>query len=316
METQNKLTHRERMEYALLRGLMAAIGRAPRRPALRFGEMLGRLWFRTDERHRRIGMTNLRIAFPDWDDARRLQTLRGSLENVGRLGVEICQSRRWSDTDIQRLIEAEDPAAVERVQALHREAGALFFYTGHVGAWELLTHYWAVKVRPMHAVARPIDNPLVDEVLTGLRERRGTRIIGKRGAIREVIQSVRQGNYVAMLVDQNTVAKEGMFVDFFGKPACSLYTLPLLAVRSGIPLLGGFIYYDREQDRHRVTLGPNLLTDLSGDREKDVRRLTQQMHQHIEEVIRRHPEQWLWMHRRWRTRPPEEAELPPVYDKR
>jgi KDO2-lipid IV(A) lauroyltransferase len=304
------------MEYAVLRGLMAAVGRSPRRPALRFGEMLGRAWFRMDDRHVRIGMANLRIAFPDWDDDRRMRTLKLSLENVGRLAVEVCQSRRWSESDILRLIGPEDPDAPGRVIGLHREAGALFFYTGHVGAWELLTHYWAVRAEPMHAVARPIDNPLVDEVLTGLRERRGTRIIGKRGAIREVLQSVHRGHYVAMLVDQNTVLKEGMFVQFFGKPACSLYTLPLLAVRSGIPLVGGFTHYDRENDRHEVILGPNLTKDLTGDRDEDVRRLTQQMHTHIEEVIRRKPEQWLWMHRRWRTRPPEEADLPPVYDKR
>ena len=304
----------QHVHAAAARLLVAALGWAPRRGALALGEALGRLWYRLDARHRRIGRVNLRIAFPEWTEEERERILRRSLEHAGRLAVEVAQSRRWDEAEIRYRLRLEDPGSARRVRELHDRAGGLLFFTAHVGVWELIPLYWAIEAAPMDIVVRPIDNPAVDRLVTSLRERWGNRTIGKHGALQEILRSARRGNYIAMLVDQNATRANGIFIDFFGKPACSLVALPLLSLRTGLPMIGGFAHYDPHQDVHWLRVEEGVAIEPSGDRTVDLRRLTQEMHARVETVIRAYPDQWLWMHRRWRTRP-EGEQLPPLYDR-
>jgi KDO2-lipid IV(A) lauroyltransferase len=187
-------------------------------------------------------------------------------------------------------------------EAMRRGRGVLFA-TAHLGNWELSAFAHALLSRPMSVIARPLDNRRIDELMTRRRTLSGNTIIDKREFARPILQALRENQAVGILVDQNASPENGTFVNFFGVPACAFTGFAKLAARSGAAVIPGFALWSERERRYVLRFDPPL--EITGDEAADTARIQQ----HLEEVIRHYPDQWLWIHRRWRTRPPGEPSL-------
>ena len=277
------------------------VRRLPRRMVLALGRGLGRLWADLDPRHVTIAVDNLRHAFPHWDEARRLRTARGVYAHFGQVIFDILWLQHRTPDEIMALVDVE--GALEARAALAEGRGSAMA-TGHIGNWELSGVAFGCVFGPSGVVARPLDNPLLDERLVAFRKKSGNTVIYKRQALGQALRMIREGKGVAFVVDQNVQADEGVFVDFFGRPAASTTAAALLAVRVGCPILMGWAEL-RSSGRYVLHLEV-IRPRAEGDRQAEVERLTQVLAHRIEAWVRTVPEQWLWLHRRWKTQPPGE----------
>jgi len=176
--------------------------------------------------------------------------------------------------------------------------------SGHFGNWELLVFAHGMRGHPVHMVHRTIANPLLDRWLNALRARAGTRTIRKRHAARAVLAALHERGLLVLPFDQNSTRGLGVFVDFFGVPASTNAGLARIALRTDAPIVPAFIVREGRSARHRVHVLPIMQVERTGDPRADVVRNTQRFSAVFEDMVRRHPEQWLWMHKRWKTRPP------------
>lgn len=250
-----------------------------------------------------MGLRNLAWAFPRLGEKRRREILLASARNLGRVAAEVCQIRRRGTERLRSLVRFDDRGAWERALGRSRERGLLAL-TGHVGNWEFLHAFHALLGFPVTLVHRPMRNPLVERWIRELREEAGTSTLLKRNAARGAIEALRRGGILAVALDQNQTLSSGIFVRFFGKPACTSPGLARLALRTGAPIYPVFLLREEDSYHHRLFVGPPLPAD------GDVLRLTQACVDALEEVVRTYPEQWIWFHKRWKTRPPGEE---PVY---
>jgi Kdo2-lipid IVA lauroyltransferase/acyltransferase len=286
----------EQRAAALITPLAA---RLPRRAALALGRGLGRLWGDLDRRHLAIAADNLRRAFPHWDEARVMLTARAVYAYLGELLLDLLWTSRHSREEILSRVEVVGGEHVREAIAAGR---GVLYVTGHFGNWELnaVAHAWLFG--PVSVVARALDNPALDRRLCAARSRSGNQVIYKERALSRVMKALRDGQGVAILVDQNVQEADGIFVDFFGRPAASTTVAAALALKTGcavipgcaVPLGGG---------RYRLRYDPPLRFNPTGDRDADIAGLTQQIASHLEGWIRERPELWLWLHRRWKTQP-------------
>lgn len=268
---------------------------------LALGRSLGRLWADLDRRHVAIATENLRHAFPHWDEARRLRTARGVYAHFGRVIFDILWLQPRTRDEIMALVQLE---GAEEARAALAEGRGSAMATGHIGNWELSGVIFGWLFGPSGVVARPLDNPLLDARLVAFRQKSGNTVIYKRQALGQALRMLRDGKGVAFVVDQNVQADEGIFVDFFGRSAASTTATAALAVRVGCPILMGWaeLRGDGRYVLHLEVIRPRAETE----RAAEVERLTRELAHRIEAWVRSAPEQWLWLHRRWKTRPPEE----------
>src|SRR5262249_27637577 len=181
--------------------------------------------------------------------------------------------------------------------------------TGHIGAWELCAFAQGIYGHPLSFLVRPLDNPLLDNLINGYRSLSGNSTIDKNDWVRAVLKTLKSGRDVGLLIDINTVADEGVFCEFFGIPACSTTGLAVFALRSESPVVPGFLIWDESQKKHILHFEPEIECIRTGDFREDVKVNTARFTKAIEEIVRRYPEQWLWIHKRWRTRPDGEPDL-------
>jgi Kdo2-lipid IVA lauroyltransferase/acyltransferase len=254
----------------------------PRSVVLALGGALGRGWGRYDRRHLRIAEDNLAQAFPDWDAARRREVALGVYAHFGRVLLDIL----WmAGKDREAVLRNVDVVGAEHVE--HGIAHAYLF-------------------GPIGVVARPLDNPALDARLCEARRRPGNTVIYKKRALPQVLRLLRDNRGVAILIDQNVQDGDGVFVDYFGRPAATTTVAAALALKTGCALIPSHTELGAD-GRYTLTYEPALAWTASGDRDGDVRALTQRLTTAIEAWVRRRPEQWLWLHRRWKTRPPVPA---------
>jgi KDO2-lipid IV(A) lauroyltransferase len=275
----------------------------PRRLALALGAVAGRLLAAADRRHVAIAVDNLRRAFPDWDKARRLRTARGVYAHFGRMLFDILWLQGRSRETILSLVDVVGRAHVEAAMAAGRGA---VLCAAHVGNWEVHGIAHGLLFGPIGVVARPLDNPALDRRLCAFRTMGGNSVIYKRKALAQVLRLLRNGRAIAILVDQNVQAQDGIFVDFFGRPAATTTVAAALAAKTGCALVPSHTEL-LKSGRYRLVYEAPIAWSSCGDREADIARLTQEMARRIETRVREVPEQWLWIHRRWKTRPPQEA---------
>jgi KDO2-lipid IV(A) lauroyltransferase len=302
--------------YALEAGLATAVSavvrRLPRRVVLSLGRRLGRLWGALDKRHLRIAAENLRQAFPDWDEERVLRTARGVYAHFGTILFDIL----WLEGRARdELLAITDVEGLEEARAAVASGRGVVCPTGHFGNWEFQGVVSPLLVGPFAVVARPLDNPELDRRLVGLRTSTGNTVIYKKKALSQIMQTIRGGGVVAIVIDQNVQEKDGIFVDFFGRPACTTTVAAALALKTGCMIIP--VHCPLGPDgRYRMIYGPPV--EWTGGRtSEDVAALTQHLTSIIEGWVREHPEQWLWLHRRWKTRPkPASAEEPAASDGR
>jgi len=265
---------------------------------------LGDLYRRLDKRHREVTEDNVRHAFPEMPDAEVDRVVRISFRGLVLGIVEFLYLDRYmSARSITHRVSAK---GFDRARAAVGDGGAVFA-GGHFGNWEVLGASMGMLGVPLNSVARPIDNPLVDRWLLGLRTRFGQRIVAKERALRTLIRIVREGGFLGILADQDA-GRHGIFVEFMGRPASTIPTPAALAVRLGVPLITGGCHRVPGRTFHfHMELDEPIFPRPDADRNEEIERLTTEVNRSIERRIREHPEQYLWQHRRWKTRPPEES---------
>jgi KDO2-lipid IV(A) lauroyltransferase len=290
---------RHAREARLVSAVAAVVRRLPRRTALAAGRALAGVWADLDRRHVAVACDNLRRAFPRWDEARVQRTARGVYAHFGQVLMDLLWIEGRSRDEILRLVSFTGLEHAEA--ALARGRGALMV-SAHLGNWELHALAHSLAFGPVCVVGRPLDNPLLDARLNALRTLGGSSVISKRKALQRILEGLRRNLMVAVLIDQNTQEKDGIFVDFFGRPACTTTVAAALAVKTGCALVPCHARL-LDDGRYRLMLDPPLEWTPSGEREADIAALTQRLTTIIEGWVREAPEQWLWLHRRWKTQP-------------
>jgi len=277
-----------------------AIAHLPAAPGLWIGRRVGDLAWALLPGRRAVILENLRRAFGSERDAAELRRIgRGSLEHLGMNLVESCV---FMFRPPARLLGRVELDGVEHVKDAAVQGRGVLLLTAHLGNWELLAAAHVLTGLPLSVVLRPLDEPALDGVVDRLRKRTGAELIVKRRALRDVLDALRRGRMVGILLDQNAARAEGVFVPFFGTPASTLRSLAVLALRTEAPVVPVFIRR-LAGGRHVVEIRPPVPPPADGD----AAAFTARFNEAIEEAIRRAPEQWFWLHRRWRTRPRAEA---------
>jgi KDO2-lipid IV(A) lauroyltransferase len=299
---------REWLEYAGAWLAVKLLGLLPRPLARAAGAgiALGLYWFRPPLR--RAGMFNLRLAFPDWTDAQRRGVIRGLIRHMGWMAGEFSQFPKYNRENIETIVVLD---GFENFAAAQSRGTGVLFLTGHMSAWELAPFAQALYGNPLHFLVRPLDNARVDALINHYRCLSGNTPIDKNQSARAMLKILREGGTVGILADQNASLKEGVFVDFFGVPACTTSGLARLALRTDAAVVPGFVFWDKKIRKYRLRFEPAVELTRSGDEERDVRDATQRFMLAVEEYARQHPDQWLWVHKRWKTRPPGEEPLYP-----
>lgn len=294
------------LEYGATRAVLGGLGWLPRPLAVATGRRLGRIAYTLGGRLRRTGERNLKLAFPEKNEQERARILQGCFANLGRLLGEFSQLPRVTPNNLRQIIECE---GLEHLEAARKSGRGLILFTGHLGAWELSSFALSAFGYPMSFLVRRIDNPRVEELIEETRTRFGNRSIDKRSAARPLLRTLHAGGIVGILVDLNTQPHEGIFVDFFGIPASTTTGLASIALRTKAVILPVFIPWDEQRQRFVLRIDPPLDAKLTGNEEEDIRQITSQFTSLIESYVRRYPEQWLWVHKRWNTRPAGEADI-------
>lgn len=289
--------------WCVLRGL----GALPRPAARAAGALLVRLLYWLRPPLRRVGLFNLRLAFPDWTDRERRRVLRGLVQQIGWMAGEFSQFPKHTRERIERIIVLD---GFENYAAAQARGKGVLFLTGHMSAWELAPFAHALYSGPLHFLVRPMDNPGVDALITRYRCLSGNTPVDKNQAARAILAILRDGGTVGILADHNTSRDEGVFVDFFGTPACTTTGLARFALRTDAAVVPAYVLWDAPLRKYRLRFEPPVELVRTGEDARDIRESTARFARVIEQYARQHPEQWLWVHRRWKTRPPG---APPIY---
>ncbi len=291
--------------YAFARVFFLLVGIAPRPLAGWFCRAVASVVYSLDGRHRRIGMINLAIAFPERSEAWRRSILKRSFQQLGDLAVEISRLARLRPGDVKHRVQYEAGRGLENYQAAKSEALGVVFVTAHVSAWELLPVAHALHGHPLAFVVRPLDNPYLERWVNRLRSQSGNRAIAKQNSMRDMLRTLRSGGDVGILIDQNVQPREAVFTPLFGRPAATTPAPASLALKTGAAVVIGFLIPVRERPGHyRIRFYPPLRFPPAGDRKAAVLEATAQFNRHIEEILREYPQCWLWGHRRFNAQPP------------
>jgi KDO2-lipid IV(A) lauroyltransferase len=296
------------LEYLIARWLLLALGVLPRRLALTAGMGAGRLAYFVGGNLRRTGNRNLQIAFPELDSNQRSKMLQESFKNLGRLLGEFSQFRKATPEKLRGIIEYDQVGLAHLREAEAQRQGVIFL-TGHIGAWELLSFGWSALEYPISFLVRPIDNPFIEEMIERIRTRFGNRAIDKKSAARQALRVLRQGGTLGILSDLNTQEYEGVFVPFFGKLACTTAGIATLALKTDAVIIPTCAVWNHQKQRYFFHGDPPLELVRTGDHRKDIEVNTARFAAAVERMVRLYPDQWLWIHKRWKTRPPGEADL-------
>ncbi|WP_371417192.1 lysophospholipid acyltransferase family protein [Granulicella sp. L60] len=298
-----KVSLRERMEYALVWVFVHLVGAMPRRVARWVGAGIGALAYRGLGRLRGVGVRNLALAYPEMPEAERERILRAEYRNLGFLLAEFCLMSAYTPEGASEFIRYE---GLENYLGARERGKGVLVLTGHLGAWELSSFYHSLMGMPMGMVIRRLDNPLVDAFVNRIRCQHGNRVIHKDDFARGLIASMRGGETVGILMDTNMTPPQGVFVPFFGVQACTASGLARIALKTGAAVVPGFLLWEESEQKYVLRFGEELDVLHTGDSEADAIANTAAFTAAMEGYIRRYPEQWLWMHRRWKTRPPGE----------
>lgn len=285
------------------RGLVWTLGRLPSAAAFSVAETLATIVHRFDSRHRRIAEINLRIAFPDRDPGEHRRIIARSYRQLGRHAVDLARLARKGASEVRERVSYDPSLGLEHYRQAKALGRGVIFVTAHISSWELLPAAHAILGHPLSFVVRPLENRALDEWSVGLRERFGNRVISKYGSLKQILRVLQEKEDIGFLIDQNVQRKDGVFAPLFDRPACTTSAPALLALKTGAPVIPGFLIPGKEQHSFRIRFYPHIETARSADRDADVQRYTGLFNSFIEQVIREYPEQWLWGHRRFRTQP-------------
>jgi KDO2-lipid IV(A) lauroyltransferase len=287
-------------EYALATALIGTLRVLPRSAADLVGRMATRLLDFAVPKLRSVGLKNLSFAFSEIDVEEHHRILDGVFASIARMLVALARFPSLNATNIGQWISYE---GLENYLQAKQAGRGILIATAHLGNWELSAFAHAWMTEPMNVMVRPLDNPLIDRIVEQRRTLSGNHLIYKKDAARAVISALRGNEAVGILIDQNTSAPEGVFINFFGRLACVGTAFVKLAQHTKAPVIPGFALWEKTKKRYVLRFYPAV--EITGDLLAD----TQRIHSVFEQIIRQYPDQWMWIHRRWKTRPPGESAL-------
>ncbi|OLC96279.1 MAG: hypothetical protein AUH86_10125 [Acidobacteria bacterium 13_1_40CM_4_58_4] len=299
---------KEWREFAAVWLVLKGLGVLPRPVARSLAVAVTRVLYALLPKLRKTAKLNLRIAFPDWSDTQRKAVIRGMLRNLGWMAAEFARFPKYTKKNIEEIVVLDGH---ENFLEGQRRGKGVLFLTGHIGAWELSSFAHAVYGFPLHYMARPIENGKIDALVNGYRRLSGNQPIFKNESARVMLKVLKQAGTIGILADQNTMPSEAAFVDFFGTAASTTTGIARLALHTDAAVVPGYAVWDEGIHKYRLRFEPPLELIHTGDEERDVLENTQKFTKVLEEIIRRYPDQWIWVHGRWNTRPKGE---PPLYD--
>ncbi len=297
---------RQKLEYAVVWLLVKAVGALPRPLARAAGISVGWLVYILHGRLRQVGMRNLALAFPEKTRRQRSKILRGVFVSLGRQAGELCLFPKLTKENIREVVIYDGFENFDRAFAHGR---GVLFLTAHLGAWELSALAHSLQGHPLQVLMRPLDNPYLDRLTRHYRSLYGNVMLDKDDSLRAILKAMRAGKTTGVLMDTNMMLSQGIFVDFFGIPACTTSSVARIALRTGAAVVPGFTIWDPTLGKYRLRFEPELKLIQTGDDEKDIIANTALFNRVIEDYVRRYPDQWLWVHRRWKTRPEGEPSL-------
>ncbi len=286
---------RHQAEYLAVRGAMAVVGVVPDVALEACGTAIGRLVYHLDRRHRRIALANVAAAFPARPVAEQRAIVRAAFAHFGRLLLAVLKFSTLTPAAMLARVEFEGE---DRVRLAHAQQKGVLFVTGHFGFWELQALVHALRLPPMAVLARALDNRALNDLLERIRTRTGNSVIYRQGTMRRVMRTLQANHGVGVLIDQYTLSRDAVTVDFFGRSAATTPVVAALALRTGAPVVPLFAL-PLGRGRYRMVYEHPVVPPASDDPEA-VQAFTQRCSDVLEMYVRRRPELWLWMHRRWR----------------
>lgn len=297
---------RQRLEYAIAWPFIKILGTLPRPLARAFAISLGQIVYLLHRKLRRVGMRNLELAFPDMSVAERKRILRAEFTSLGRQLAEVCQFPRYTLENVEQVVVYD---GLENYEKAFAAGKGVLFLTAHFGGWELSAFTHSLHGHWMHVVMRPMDNDYLNGLIQHYRTMHGNKMVDKDDFVRGLLSAMKAGEAVGILMDTNMTPPQGIFVDFFGIPACTASGLARIALRTDAAVVPGFTIWDETLGKYRLRFDPAVELIRTGDVETDILANMQKFTSIIEDYVRKYPEQWLWVHRRWKTRPAGELGL-------
>lgn len=291
---------RSRAELTVIRATLTGFGKMPLERSMGVMAVLVRALGRRVKGWRRIGLENLRRAFPERDANWREKILDQSFESLGRMAAEVAHFDRLDAANIGEFVGFASPRDEELWRECVGDPGGRLIATAHFGNWELFAHAQGLMGRPVHLVHRSLRNPLLDDLLTSMRRRAGTGVIWKHAAAREVLRQAHAGQLVAIPIDQHAPGGSGIAVPFFGRPASTNPGVARVAQITRKPVQLALLSRVGTSTRHQIVMRPPRDVPRDGDRDAAVLRVMTELEAELESIVRADPGQWLWMHRRWR----------------
>ncbi len=297
---------RHRLEYALVWPVIKVLGALPRPLARGMAILLAGAVYHLHPRLRRVGLRNLEIAMPELPLKERRRIVRGVFLSLGRLLAEFCRFPKYSRENVSRVAVYE---GFENFDTAQRRGKGVLFLTAHLGAWEVGSFVHSVHGHPLRVVVRPLDNPYVDRLVERYRTLHGNQTFPKDEFARGLLSAMRAGETVGLLMDQNMTPPQGVFVPFFGVQACTASGIARVALHTDASVIPAFTIWDPVLRKYRVHFDPPLTLVRTDNAEADLVANTAMFNNVLEQYVRKYPDQWLWVHRRWKTRPEGEKPL-------
>jgi len=295
-----------KIEYYAVRALIGAIGLFPLKTSMNLGESAGKFIGSLIPKLKKTGRRNLEIALPQLSEPEKERILNGTFESLGRqLGLV----SHFGEFTPERVRETIELVGKENFDEAYAKGNGVLFFTGHFGSWEIFFLLPYAFGYGMNMVVRRVDNPLVENFVDNLRTHLGCKTLDKKQSARSMFRVLRKGELLGIMADLNAQEREGVFVDFFGTPASTTTGIAKLALSTNAAVLPAFAVWNEAKQKYVVHLEPALKYEKTDDADEDVKTLTQKMTNVVEDYVRRYPEQWLWIHKRWNTRPEGEKGL-------
>jgi KDO2-lipid IV(A) lauroyltransferase len=305
--TKKRGNLQNKSELLAVRSLLGAIGALPLETSMRFGVSLGKFIGSRFPKLQRTARRNLEIALPQLSETEKERIVHGTFESLGRHLGFVSHFKRFEQEDIRNLIEVVGKE--EHFDSARETGRGVLFFTGHFGSWEVFNLLPPAFGYEMNILVRRIDNPLVENFVDNFRTRFGSVTLDKTKSARKMFRVLENGELLGILADLNVQEKEGVFVDFFGVPASTTTSIAKLALKTNAVVLPAFAVWEESKNKYVVYLEPPVEYEKTADSDENIKNLTQKVTSVVERYVRKYPEQWLWIHKRWNTRPKGEREL-------
>ncbi len=295
-----------KLEYYATRAIVGSICVFPLKISMSIGKNIGNAIGSLIPKLKKTGRRNLEIALPELSADEKENILRGTFKSLGRHLGFVSHFRKFEREDIHRLVEV---IGKEHFDKAHATGRGILFFTGHFGSWEVFNLLPPAFGYEMNILVRRIDNPLVENFVENFRTRFGSVTLDKTKSARQMFRVLENGELLGILADLNAQEKEGVFVDFFGIPASTTISIAKLALKTNAIVLPAFAVWNEAKQKYVVHLEPPIAYERTENAEEDIKTLTQNITNLVEKYVRQFPEQWLWIHKRWNTRPEGEKGL-------